>query len=241
MIQGLTLRHVYIANAALVGVLLSVGLGFFLGREFPAGPGARQAPPPPQLPPGVTRLPAANFQAWALNCLQNAQGAKHCDLSMRAFDQKQNGVVLQMVATKGGDGKPLLAILTPSNARLNPGVRVAFGNQGTTIPFQNCTIQACQALTALDGPLLYYLNTQPAVRVGYNIASGQPVNYQLPTTGFDKGYAAWKAQEGGLPDVPATAPQPTPPPNAAAAGAKPAGAAAAAAAKPANPAPAAAK
>ncbi len=240
MIKGLTLRHVYIGNAALLGVLLSVGLGFFLGREFPAGRGGPAAPPPPQLPPGVTRLPQTNFQAWALNCLQNAQGAKHCDLTMRAFDPKQNGVVLQVVATKGGNGKTLLAILTPNNARLTSGVRVIFGNQGTTIPFQNCTVQACQALTALDGPMLYYLNTQPNVRVAYNIASGQPVNYQLPTAGFDKGYAAWQSQEGGLPEIPTTAPQPVQQANpaAAAAGAKPAGAAAA---KPATPAAAAVK
>ena len=124
MIKSLTLRHVYIANAALVGILLSVGLGFFLGREFPAAPAAGPAPRP-QLPPGVTQLPQANFQAWALNCLQNAQGNKRCQLTMRAFDPKQKGVVLQLVAAKGGSGRPFLAIMTPSNAALPPGVRLA--------------------------------------------------------------------------------------------------------------------
>jgi invasion protein IalB len=126
VIKGLTLRHVYIANAALVGMLLSVGLGFFLGREFPAAPAVSPAPRP-QLPPGVTQLPQGNFQAWALNCLQNAQGNKRCQLTMRAFDPKQKGVVLQLVAARGGSGKPFLAIMTPSNAALPPGVHLALG------------------------------------------------------------------------------------------------------------------
>ena len=239
MIKGLTLRHVYFANAALVGILLSVGLGFFLGREFPAAPAAAPAPRP-QLPPGVTQLPQANFQAWALNCLQNAQGNKRCQLTMRAFDPKQKGVVLQLVAAKGGSGRPFLAIMTPSNAALPPGVRLALGNQGATIPFRNCTPQACQAITPLDGNLLYLLNTTPQVQVGYNVASGQPVNYQLPTAGFNQAYAAWSGAEQGLGPIPTEAP----PPPANAQGAKPgAPAAAAKAATPATtkapPAPAA--
>ena len=221
MIKGLTLRHVYIANAALVGVLLSVGLGFFLGREFPAGQPGNPASPPPQLPPGVTQLPQTNFQAWALNCLQNAQGNKRCQLSMRAFDPKQNGVVLQLVAARGGNGRPFLAIMTPNNAALPPGVHVAFGKQGTTIPFRNCTPQACQAIAPLDGTMMYLLNTNPQVQVGYNIASGQPINYNLPTTGFDKGYAAWQSMEQGLPPIPTEAPTPAPPANAPQAAAKP--------------------
>ncbi len=218
MIKGLTLRHIYLANGLLVGVLLSVGLGFFLGREYPAAPAARRAPPP-QLPPGVTQLPQTNFQAWALNCLQNAQGNKRCQLSMRAFDPKQNGVVLQLVAARGGNGRPFLAIMTPNNAALPPGVRLALGNQGATIPFRNCTPQACQAITPLDGTLLYLLNTTPQARVSYNISSGQPVNYQLPTTGFNQAYAAWSGSEQGLPAIPAEAPPP--PANAAKGEAKP--------------------
>lgn len=242
MIKGLTLRHVYIANAALVGVLLSVGLGFFLGREFPAAPAANP-PPRPQLPPGVTQLPQANFQAWALNCLQNAQGNKRCQLTMRAFDPKQKGVVLQLVAARGGNGRPFLAIMTPSNAALPPGVRLALGNQGATIPFRNCTPQACQAITPLDGNLLYLLNTTPQVQVGYNVASGQPVNYQLPTAGFNQAYAAWSGAEQGLGPIPTEAPAPAnaapgAKPGVPAAGAK-AGAPAAAAAKAPPPAAAA--
>jgi invasion protein IalB len=227
VIKGLTLRHVYLANAALVALLLSGGIGFFLAREFPGGPSAASAPPAQPLPPGVTRLPQANFQAWTLNCLQNPQGAKHCELALRAFDPKQNGVVLQLLATRGGNGRPFLAIMTPSNAALGPGVRLVFGNQGTTVPFRNCTVQACQAITPLDGPMLYFLNKTPDVQVAYNVASGQPINYRLPATGFDKGYAAWQGMETGLPAVPTEPPTPAAPATPAAGAAKPATAAAA--------------
>jgi hypothetical protein len=130
--------------------------------------------------------------------------------------------------------------MTPSNAALPPGVRLALGNQGATIPFRNCTPQACQAITPLDGNLLYLLNTTPQVQVGYNVASGQPVNYQLPTAGFNQAYAAWSGAEQGLGPIPTEAPAPAnaapgAKPGAPAAGAK-AGAPAAAAAK--APAPA---
>ena len=208
MIKGMTLRHVYLANAALVALLVTGGIGFFIGRDFPASGPQGNAAPAPQLPPGVTRLPQANFSAWALNCLQNPQGAKHCELSMRAYDPKQKGVVLQLVATRGGNGRPLLAILTPNNAALGPGVRLVLGTKGTTVPFRNCTPQACQAVTGLQGTLLYLITASPTVQVGYNVASGQPINYQLPTTGFDKGYAAWQTQEQGLPAIPAEDPSP---------------------------------
>ena len=138
---------------------------------------------------------------------------------MRAFDPKQKGVVLQLVAAKGGSGRPFLAIMTPSNAALPPGVRLALGNQGATIPFRNCTPQACQAITPLDGNLLYLLNTIPQVQVGYNVASGQPVNYQLPTAGFNQAYAAWSGAEQGLGPIPTEAPPP--PANGAQGAAKP--------------------
>ena len=234
MIKGMTLRHVYLANAALVALLLSGGIGFFLGREIPPSAPQANAAPAAQLPPGVRRLPQANFSAWALNCLQNPQGAKHCELSMRAYDPKQKGVVLQLVATRGGNGRPLLAVLTPNNAALGPGVRLVLGTKGTTIPFRNCTPQACQAVTGLQGTLLYLITASPTVQVGYNIASGQPINYRLPTTGFDKGYAAWQTQEQGLPAIPAEDPSPAaaaPGAKAAATPASPAGKTAAAPAK----------
>ena len=66
MIKGLTLRHVYLANAALVGILLSVGLGFFLGREFPAAPvansGTATATAPGRNPASAGKFPGLGPQ-----------------------------------------------------------------------------------------------------------------------------------------------------------------------------------
>ena len=82
------------------------------------------------------------------------------------------------------------------------------GNQGATIPFRNCTPQACQAITPLVvATLLYLLNTNGQVRVGYNVASGQPVNYQLPTNGFNQAYVGLGGRRAGtFPDLRPEAP-----------------------------------
>jgi invasion protein IalB len=183
---------------AILGLALAGTAGFYVGKNQVAveknqGAATAQAPAP-QLPAGVTRLPTQTFGNWNLNCLQNLQKQKKCELVLRAVDRTRKALVLSLAVARNTKGETLLVVITPPSVALAAGVRLVPGTSPEMkIGFATCGPGACQAIVGLSDSLVAALSSADALQVSYVAGTGHPVNYKLPITGFSQGFAAWQA------------------------------------------------
>jgi invasion protein IalB len=167
-----------------------------------AGAGAvlyfRSATPPPQ-PPQLTipQLPPGTqtFGNWALVCgqAQEGQDAGRCGLLMRVIDQQAQRVLMSLTVSRGPQGNAIMVINTPPGVVIPAGVSLTPEN-GTaeTGGIQVCRPQGCTGVILLTETLISEMSTVTMTALGYTAATGQPVNLNLPTTGFAEGFAAWQ-------------------------------------------------
>ena len=149
-------------------------------------------------PAGVPALPAdaKTFDGWAMVCGNDAQGAHHCTLLMRVIDDKTKTLLLRLAVQRGPQGRALLTILLPPNVQVPAGVQITPGAAPAfSVPILNCTAQACNALGVLDDNLVKIMGAAQTSTVQFVTGGGQPLKYTLPTKGFDRGYAAWLAED----------------------------------------------
>ncbi len=203
MIKGLTLRHVYLANAALVALLLSGGIGFFLAREFPAGPSAASAPPRAAAAPWRHAFAAGEFPG--LDAELPAEPSRRetlraCAAGFRSKAERRR------VAACCDTWREWKAVSGDHDAEQRgpwawraPCVRQS-GYDRSIPELYGASLSGDNPAGRSDA--LFPEQKSPDVQVAYNVASGQPINYRLPATGFDRGYAAWQGMEAGLPAVP---------------------------------------
>jgi invasion protein IalB len=159
----------------------------------------RSAPPVPPQPPQATipQLPPGTqtFGNWALVCGQGqtAEDAGRCGLLMRVIDQQAQRVLMSLNVTRGPQGNAIVVINTPPGVVIPAGVSLTPEN-GTaeTGGIQVCRPQGCTGVILLTETLLAEMSAAEMTMLGYTAASGQPVNLNLPTTGFAEGFTAWQ-------------------------------------------------
>lgn len=191
--------------AGIVALTIVALIGYYAGRQnaTPAqvvsGPGrARQSQ--------FIRLPPQHFDSWTLQCLQGPRGGKRCSLVLMAVDKERKHILLRLSVLRSRQGTMLVA-LTPPNALLSAGFTLTPDKaQAIQAPFARCLPQACEAITALSDPIVKTLSGADKSHVRFVSAGGRPIEFEIPTTGFSDGYAAWQKTD----TVPAQAAGATP-------------------------------
>ncbi len=173
-------------------VLLSIValFGYYAGRQnvTPAPVAAGRGPARPQM----TRLAPQHFDSWTLQCLQGPRGGKRCSLVLMAVDKSRKHLLLRLSVVRSRKG-PVLVALTPPNALLSAGFTLTPGKaQAMVAPFARCLPQACEAMTDLTDTLIKDLSGAEKSHVRFVAAAGRPLEFEIPTTGFANGYAAWQ-------------------------------------------------
>jgi invasion protein IalB len=154
--------------------------------------------------PSVTRLPAETFGNWTLACVRDAQEKKNCKLVYQATDAAGKHLVMRLVIARSSSGQTLIVVMTPPYAAVAPGVRLTPGtSQPIAVPFVRCMPRACQASVVLTDVALGALASADTIAVAFVAATGKPVGYRFPTSGFKDGYAAWQKEYAVLPANPA--------------------------------------
>ena len=193
--EGLHLSLTHAILGGLLGLALAGTAGFYIGKEQIIG-GAAPATTMaqvPQLPKGVTRLPVQKFGNWNLNCLQNEQKQKKCELVLRAVDKTRKALVLSLVVARNAKGEALLVVVTPPSVTFSAGVQLVPGaGQPLTAAFASCRPGSCQAAVVLADAVTESLSSADTLEVSYVAGAGNKVSYKLPMTGFREGYSAWQ-------------------------------------------------
>lgn len=194
--EGLNISWTHAILGGLLGLALAGTLGFYIGKNQIIGgttPTTSTAEAP-QLPKGITRLPVQKFGNWNLNCLQNLEKQKKCELVLRAVDKTRKALVLSLVVARNAKGEALLVVVTPPSVMFSAGVQLVPGtSQPLTAGFAACRPGSCQAAVALADPVTDALSSADFLQVSYVAGAGNKVSYKLPLTGFREGYAAWQA------------------------------------------------
>jgi invasion protein IalB len=209
--------------AGIVLVSLVALIGYYAGRQnvTQAPVAAGRGPVRPQ----VTRLAPQHFDSWTLQCIQGPRGGKRCALVLMAVDKSRKHLLLRLSVVRSKKG-PVLVALTPPNALLSAGFTLTPGKaQAFVAPFARCLPRACEAMTDLTEPLVKDLSGADKSQVRFVAAAGRPMEFEIPTTGFANGYAAWQKADtvppaqagnvpaGATPSIDATAPADPDKPN----------------------------
>lgn len=192
--------RVYIILGFCLMLVISGVAGFYIGKyRSPMNAPqivASETPQPqmPRLPEGVTRLPSRTFGNWNLNCLQNRQQQKICELVLRAVDKTRKALVLSLAVARNPKGGPVFVVTTPPSAELSAGIRlVADTNPEQHTNFVTCGPRACHAVSELTDSIITMLSSGTSLQVSYVAERGRAISYKLPIAGFHEGYAAWQA------------------------------------------------
>ena len=194
--EGLNLSWTHAILGGLLGLALAGTLGFYIGKNQIIGGTAPITPTAqsPELPKGITRLPVQKFGNWNLNCLQNLEKQKKCELVLRAVDKTRKALVLSLVVARNTKGEALLVVVTPPSVTFSAGVQLVPGaSQPLSAGFASCRPGSCQAAIALADPVADALSSADFLQVSYVAGAGNKISYKLPMTGFREGYAAWQA------------------------------------------------
>ena len=174
--------------AAIVAVIGAAAVVYFRSAAPPP-------PPPqstiPQLPPGTQ-----SYGNWALVCNQNQpqanDGPQRCGLLMRVINQEAQQVLMSLNVSRGPLGNAIIIVNTPPGITIPAGVSLTPENgTAATGGVQVCRPQGCTGVILLSEMLLAEMSAVEMTTLGYTAANGQAVNFNLPTTGFAEGYAAW--------------------------------------------------
>lgn len=194
--EGLNIPWLHAILGGLLALALAGTLGFYIGKNQIIGAGTEPTATAQAtaLPKGITRLPVQKFGNWNLNCLQNLEKQKKCELVLRAVDKTRKALVLSLVVARNAKGEALLVVVTPPSVTFSAGVQLAAGTgQPVTAAFASCRPGSCQAAISLADPTAEALSSADFLQVSYVAGAGNKVSYKLPMTGFREGYAAWQA------------------------------------------------
>jgi invasion protein IalB len=192
-----------IAGIAFLSVVALIGLYASQQYATPApvvvGPGAQAA---------IARLPLQHFGGWTLKCIRDPRTGTRCALALMAVDKSKH-LLLRLSVVRSGQA-PVLVALTLPNALVSAGLTLTpEKEQPIVLPFAHCRPHACEAMTILTDGLATNLSAADKSHVRFNVA-GRPVEFEIPTTGFADGYAAWqKTDIVASPARTATTPQAT--------------------------------
>lgn len=202
--------------AGIVLLSLVALIGYYAGRQnvTQAPVAAGRGPVRPQ----IARLAPQHFDSWTLQCIQGPRGGKRCALVLMAVDKSRKHLLLRLSVVRSKKG-PVLVALTPPNALLSAGFTLTPAkSQALVAPFARCLPRACEAMTDLTDTLVKGLSGADKSHVRFVGAAGRQIEFEIPTTGFANGYAAWQkvdtappaptgnAPSSATPSIDATAP-----------------------------------
>ena len=174
--------------------------GFYIGKNQTAmeQPPALAAATPQQhaqqLPKGVTRLPVKAFGNWNLNCFENVQKQRNCELVLRAVSQMRKELVLSLAVVRKPKGDPLLIVVTPPSVTLPAGVELAPDASPGVLKasFAACGPGACKAEIGLTDAVVTVMRGHPLCKFPMLAAPGARSATNCPMRDSARAMRGWR-------------------------------------------------
>jgi len=150
---------------------------------------------------GSVRTETTTFGGWTVTCQQvlNAEAKKSCIGSLRVLSQDGRTVLLSWLVGFDKDRHPMSVLQVASGLavredksvssglRIKDGLDVKVGDAvARKIPYQSCSPQVCEAVTALDEAFAKTLGGGGPVSVIAYAADGRPIPLSFDVRGVDK-------------------------------------------------------
>lgn len=165
-------------NRLILG-LLALGLA-----ASPAS--AQQQPAAPQ------NVQRTTNGAWTLECGENPQRGRICQMVQNITDKGTGKPILQAVVHKlAGPDKPVLSLVAPLGVWLRPGLQVKVdGGEATRIAFETCSRAGCVAHMQLSAGLVNALKRGSNAAITMQDIRRQKADVPVSLSGFTKSYDA---------------------------------------------------
>ena len=166
-----------------------------------APPAAAQTQPQTQVAPPAQDPAVKVFGDWSQRCTPNppppasppqAGQQEVCFVSQQVLDQTNQRLVLKITVGFFEPGRqPGAIIALPLGVPLAAGLRIAVdGKEFTTIPFQVCRRDGCQAFLRLSEELLTAFKAGSQAAVQLPTGQDEPLNLPFSLSGFTAGYGS---------------------------------------------------
>jgi invasion protein IalB len=168
----------------------------------PRGPNAiaqaAAAPPPaaaatPAVPAAPARIETIVYDSWTVSCRDTVGGPakKMCSMSLQLIDKTRGQVLLMWTIGRNTEGNMLTAIQTPTGVQIKRGVEVKLGNSAVRkLDYTSCEQARCEASGPLEPAMTKDLTAAANATATIYALDGRGINFNLPTTGVDKAFAA---------------------------------------------------
>lgn len=153
-----------------------------------AAPAAAQQ----QQPPAQQNVERTRNGDWVVECGQNAERGRICQMVQNITDKGTNKPILQAVVHKlAGPDKPVMSVVAPLGVWLRPGIAIKVdGGNPTRLNFETCTRAGCVAHLQLSTGLVNALKRGSKAAVTLQDMRRRKADVPVSLAGFTKSFNA---------------------------------------------------